>query len=210
MRKCYHGNILSFKKNKCFALFFFQFVYLMKIWPRQPRFRVPTAWVTSDPTSEAKIAQLKIQTIEKDFWSTIELKLNPSEVWQSFNSWLAELDWQSSNTHNLINFLCIIFLLTCDFCVFFFTWFEVSNHQDYQTESIFTQVNFFYTKSVLTETFLLNCRVLKKFAFSILLFVWNRKSEIQIFLALNCTKLHAICCSALSAKQPNFIDGAVK
>ena len=102
------------------------------------------------------------------------------------------------------------FLLTCDFCVFFFTWFEVSNHQDYQTESIFTQVNFFYTKSVLIETLLINCRVLKKFAFSILLFVWNRKSEIQIFLALNCTKLHAICCSALSAKQPNFIDGAVK
>ena len=102
------------------------------------------------------------------------------------------------------------FLLTCDFCVFFFIWFEVSNYQDYQTESIFTQVNFFYTKSVSTETFLINCIVLKKFTFSILSFLWNRKSEIQIFLALNCTKLHSICCSALSAKQPNFIDGAVK
>ena len=29
-------------------------------------------WVTSDLTSEAKIAQLKIQTSEKDFSSTIE------------------------------------------------------------------------------------------------------------------------------------------
>ena len=102
------------------------------------------------------------------------------------------------------------FLLTCDFCVFFFTWFEVSNYQDYQTESIFTQVNFFYTKSVSTETFLINCIVLKKFLFSILSFLWTRKREIQILLALNCTKLHAIFYSALSAKQPDFIDGAVK
>ena len=85
-----------------------------------------------------------------------------------------------------------------------------SQIRDYQTESIFTQVDFFYTKSVLTETLLINCGVLKNFAFSILSIVWTRKSEIQIFLALNCTKWHAISYSALSAKQPNFIDGAVK
>ena len=130
---------------------------------------------------------------------------------KSFNSLLSELDLISNlRGHPRPKRRLETFLLTCDFCVFFFTSFEVSNHQDYQTESIFTQVNFFYTKSVLSETFLVNCIVLQNFSFSILSFVWPRKSKIQFFLALNCTKLHAICSSALSAKQHDFIDGAVK
>ena len=55
----------SLKKNKCFALFFLQCVYLMKIWPRQPHFMV-TGWPQIWPL-RPKLLNWKSKPVRKIF-----------------------------------------------------------------------------------------------------------------------------------------------